>query len=152
MMTETIPESYVYRAPAYFIGIFYFLLALFILVDITFLISILNKTGLSYRFPIFMFSFILVYMCYFTAAISHKIEVWKDGRIKLTSLRRAVDTTAEDIEYVEGPVLPIGFIRFRLQLEKGYLFSNMGDASLHKVLAAIKTADPKIKFKKIKTM
>ena len=91
-------------------------------------------------------------MCYFSAAISHKIEVWENGNIKLTSLRKIITTKAEDMAYVQGPQLPIGFIKLRLEREKAYLFANMGTSSLKKVLRAIKTADPGIKFDRIKNI
>lgn len=152
MPPKTASNSYIYKAPVFYIGIFYFLLAAFILVDLTFLISVFNQTGTSYRFGIFMLLFILVYMCYFTAGISHEIEVWKDGRLRLTSLRRTIDTKIEDIGFVEGPFLPIGFVRFRLEREKGYLFANMRASSLNTVLSAIKTVDPHIRFTKIKIL
>jgi hypothetical protein len=152
MSFKTIPKSYVYKAPVFFVWVFYLLFAAFILVDLTFLGIILNKAEASYRFPIFMLSFILIYMCYFSAAISHKIEVWNNGKIKLTSLRRTIDTKLEDIAYVQGPQLPIGFIRLRLEREKAYLFSTMENDSLKKVLKTIKTADPGIKFDRIKNM
>ncbi|MDA3787274.1 MAG: hypothetical protein PF503_02065, partial [Desulfobacula sp.] len=121
-----------------------------ILVDLTFLGIILNKAEASYRFPIFMLSFILIFMCYFSSAISYKIEVWKNGKIKLTSLRKIIDTKVEDMAYVQGPQLPIGFIKLRLERNKAYLFAKMGTPSLNKVLKAIKTADPGIKFDRIK--
>lgn len=141
-----------YKSPVVFIGVFYLFLAAFIIVGIFSLTSLVNDPETSYRFAIFMLLFIVVYMCYFTASISHKIEVWESGEIRLTSMRKIIDTKAEDIEYVEGPFLPLGFIRFRLEREKGYLFAFMKDASLNMVLSAIKTADPDIRFKQIQIM
>jgi len=150
MSPKTILESYVYQAPAFFVWIFYLLFAAFILVDLTYLVIILNKAEASYRFPIFMLTFILIFMCYFSTAISYKIEVWENGKIKLTSLRKTIDTKVEDMAYVQGPQLPIGFIKLRLEKEKVYLFAKIGNHSLNKVLTAIKTADPGIKFDRIK--
>jgi len=100
-------------------------------------------------FGLIMIAFILVYMCYFALGISYKVEVWEDGRIRLTSFRRTVHARADDIPYVEGPQLPLGFIRFRLEREKGYLFSVTNDASLRKVLSVIKAANPDIRFKNL---
>ena len=150
MSPKTIPESYVYKAPAIFVWVFYLLFAAFIIVDITYLVIILNKAEASYRFPIFMLTFILIFMCYFSTAISHKIEVWKNGKIQLTSFRKIITTKAEDMAYVQGPQLPIGFIKLRLEREKTYLFAKMGTPSLNTVLKTIKTADPGIKFDRIK--
>ena len=114
-----------------------------------FIESIFSRLGLSVMFGLLMIVFILLCMCYFALAISYKLEVWHDGRIRLTSLRRTILTRAEDIPYVEGPHLPLGFIRFRLEREKGYLFSVKNDASLNKALQVIKAANPDIKFKNL---
>ena len=89
-------------------------------------------------------------MYYFSTAISHKIEVWGNGKIQLTSLRKVITTKAEDIAYMQGPQIPIGFIKMRLEKEKAFLFAKMGTPSLNKVLKTIKTADPGIKFDRIK--
>jgi hypothetical protein len=88
-------------------------------------------------------------MCYFALAISYKIEVWPDGRMRLTSMRRTIIVRADDIPYVEGPHLPFGFVRFRLEREKGYLFSIKSDASLNKVLSVIREVNPDIRFKNL---
>ena len=150
MSPKTIPESYVYQAPVFFVRAFYFFFGVFIIVDLTFLVIILNKSEPSYRFPIFMLTFILIFMYYFSTAISHKIEVWGNGKIQLTSLRKVITTKAEDIAYMQGPQIPIGFIKMRLEKEKAFLFVKMGTPSLNTVLKTIKTADPGIKFDRIK--
>jgi hypothetical protein len=96
-----------------------------------------------------MVGFIIFITCYFSLAFSYKIEVKEDGNMRLTSLRKTIDTHAEDIPYVEGPHLPMGFIRFRLAREKGYLFARTNDVALKAVLSAIRTANPSIKFKNL---
>jgi len=150
MSFQTDPESHVYKAPAFFVGSFYLIFAVFILVDFSFLILLLKNFKLSYAFPMFMLIFMLVYMGYFSIAISHKIEVWTNGKVKLTSLRKIITTNVEDLAYVQGPQLPIGFIKLRLERQKSYLFAKMGTPSLNTVLMAIKMADPGIKFDRIK--
>ncbi len=97
-----------------------------------------------------MIAFIIFYTCYFALAISYKIEVWNDGRIRLTSFRKTFHAHAEDIPYIEGPHFPLGFIRFRLEREKGYLFSITNDDALKKVLSVIKAVAPDITFKNLK--
>jgi hypothetical protein len=53
------------------------------------------------------------------------------------------------MELIEGPHLPIGFIRFRLEREKAYLFCVAKDKELQKILFAIRKANPDIKFKNL---
>lgn len=146
---KTPSKSFVYKAPALFVGIFYLLLAAWVVVCLVFLNSIFNEFGLAGLYRLIMIGFILCYMCYFAAAISYKIEVWEEGDIRLTSFRRIIKTHAEEIPIVEGPHLPVGFIRFRLEREKAYLFCLTHNAFLKTVLAAIKSANSDITFKRL---
>ncbi len=145
-------ESHVYQAPPLFVGIFYLVLAAWFVFSVAFLESVFSKLGFSVLFGLIMIVFIIFYMCYFSLALSYKIEVWDDGRIRLTSLRKIFNAHAEDIPYIEEPHLPLGFIRFRLEREKGYLFSVNSDASLKKVLSIIKAANPDIRFKQLRLL
>jgi hypothetical protein len=146
---ETISESHVYQAPAMYVGIFYLLLAAWVVMCLVFLNSIFHRFGLTGFYRLFMIAFILFYMCYFASAISYKIEVWEEGDIRLTSFRRIIKTHAEEISLIEGPHLPVGFIRFRLEREKAYLFCLTNNAFLKTVLAAIKSANSDITFKRL---
>jgi hypothetical protein len=143
-------ESFVYQAPLLFVGIFYLLLAAWVVFCVVFLEATFSRLGISVLYGLIIIAFIIFYTCYFAMAISYKIEVWENGRIRLTSIRKTFHANAEDIPYVEGPHLPFGFVRFRLEREKGYLFALTGDASLRKVLSVIKAVDPDIRFKNLK--
>ncbi len=147
--SKTPSKSHVYQAPALYVGIFYLLLAAWVVVCLVFLNSIFNEFGLSGLYRLIMISFILCYMCYFAAAISYKIEVWDEGHIRLKSFRRIINTHAEEIALIEGPHLPVGFIKFRLEREKAYLFCLTNNAFLKKALAAIKSANSDITFKRL---
>jgi hypothetical protein len=146
---KTPSKSHVYGAPALFVGIFYLLLAAWVVVCLVFLNSIFNEFGLAGLYRLIMISFILCYMCYFAAAISYKIEMREEGDIRLTSFRRIIKTHAEEISLIEGPHLPVGFIKFRLEREKAYLFCLTHNAFLKTVLAAIKSANSDITFKRL---
>ena len=142
-------KSHVYHAPVLFLAIFYVLLAAWAIVCVIFLGVGLNKWGLANFFQLFMFAFVLFYTCYFSAAISYTIEVWDEGEVRLTSFRRTIDTHAEKIPIVEGPHFPVGFIRFRLEREKAYLFCLTNNEVLKKILSIIRNANPDIKFKNL---
>ena len=143
-------ESYVYQAPVLFVGIFYLVLAAWVLFCVVFLEATFSRLGLSVLYGLVIIAFIIFYTCFFALAISYKIEVRDNGHICLTSIRKTFHADAEDIPYVEGPHLPIGFVRFRLEREKGYLFAVTGDPAFRKVLSVIKTVDPDIRFKNLK--
>ena len=115
-------KSHVYQAPVLYLAIFYVLLAAWAIV---------------------------CYTCYFSVAISYKIEVWDDGDIRLTSFRKTIDTHAEEIPIVEGPHFPVGFTRFRLEREKAYLFCLTNNEVFKKILSVIRNANPDIKFKNL---
>ncbi len=142
-------ENYVYEAPMLFVGIFYLVFAVWVVVCVVFLGSILNRFGLTRPFQLFMIALILFSMCYFSAAISYKIEVWDEGSIRLMSFRRRIKTHAEKIALVEGPRIPIGFIKFRFEREKAYLFCLTDNKSLKAILTVIRAANPGIRFKNL---
>ena len=98
-----------------------------------------------------MIAFMLVYTWYFSLGIYYRISVDDNGEIQLTSLRRITEVHARQIETIEGPRfgLPIGFIRFRLEREKDYLFCMVTDSVLQQVLKIIRRASPDMKLKSL---
>ena len=147
MDAKATTKSYVYQAPILYVATFYALLAAWVVVCVMFLGLNLNKWGVANLFQLFMIAFVVFMTCYFSVAISYRIEVGDEGGIQLTSFRRIIKTRAEEIALVEGPHFPIGFIRFRLEREKVYLFCLVDNASLKKVLSVIRAANPHMKFK-----
>ena len=138
----------VYKVPTIYVYLFFLLLVVWTIFCIFFIGSNINL-GLANPVKLFMVGFIIFYTWYFSVAIAYKIEVDDRGKIRLTSFRRVVDTDAKIIPLIEGPKLPIGFLRLRLEREKGYLFCFMKDKSLKKVLSIIRKANPAIRFKDI---
>ncbi len=94
-----------------------------------------------------MIALVLAFTWYFSLRISYSIRMAGDGRIELTSFRRVVTTHPREITLVEGPFLPIGFVRFKLEKEKVYLFCLMHDQALLEILKAIGKLNPDVKFK-----
>ena len=97
-----------------------------------------------------MVIFVMIYTWYFSLGISHKIGVSNGGDVELTSFRRVIRVNAEEIALVEGPrliVIPYGFIRFRLEREKAYLFSCVTDEKLQQVLNTMRAANRHMRFK-----
>ena len=138
--------TYAYEASLYLVGLFYLALAIWSVVCIMLLKMTFQKFGVS-SFGVIVVAFILVYMWYFSLAFSYRIEVLNGGSMCLKSLRRTINTHAEKIPYVNMPRLPFGFVKFRLEREMGYLFANVNDTSLKKVISVIQTANPAIRFK-----
>jgi hypothetical protein len=98
-----------------------------------------------------MVAFIFVMTWYFSLGISYRVKVSEDGKLELFSFRRLVSTHSTKIAMVEGPYLPLGFIRFRLEREKAYLFGVPRNRDLQKVLSVIRKTNPDIRFKNLQS-
>jgi hypothetical protein len=96
-----------------------------------------------------MVAFVFVMTWYFSVGISYKAEINDDGKLELTSFRRRMSVHSTKIVFVEGPHLPLGFIRFRLEREKAYLFGIPKNKDLQQVLSVIRKTNPDIKFKSL---
>ena len=138
-----------YQAPTIFIGIFYVLLLAWTSICILLIGSMSANAGWPLALML-MVIFVMIYTWYFSLGISHKIGVSNGGDVELTSFRRVIRVNAEEIALVEGPrliVIPYGFIRFRLEREKAYLFSCVTDEKLQQVLNTMRAANRHMRFK-----
>lgn len=138
-----------YQAPPHLVWTFYGLLAAW-----TLACSVLfGVRGFSLAWADLgqwaMIAFVVAYTWYWSLGIFHRAHLDPEGNLHLFSQRRTVVVAAEQIPVVEGPLLPLGFVRFRLTREKGYLFCRAGDQDLSRLLLAIKQLNPGVKFKHI---
>ena len=140
---------HVYQAPTPIVAAFYAILIGWSVICASLINSILEDGGSSSVFPLFMIGFVLCYMWYFSLAISFRLELGDNGDIRLRSVRRTIRTNAEGITAVEFPRVGLGFIRFRLEREKAYLFCLTNNESLKKILSVISNANPQINFKNL---
>jgi len=142
-------EAYFYYSPTIFMGIFY--LVLMVWTGICLLL--MGSIEFSFGWPLArlaMIAFVMVYAWYFALAISYKIGITENGDIELTSLRRVVRVNAEVIGMVEGPkwaIIPYGFVRFRLEREKAYLFCCISDADFEQFMQIMKDINPEMVIK-----
>ena len=144
---STTKKNIVYQAPAMYVATFYALLIAWMVVCVVFLVVSLYQVESVSWYKVFIIVFVASYTCYFSVALSYRIEVGNEGSIRLTSFRRIIETSAGEIPIIEGPHLPIGFIKFRLEREKAYLFCLAKDETLGEVLKVIRTRNPGVKFK-----
>lgn len=96
-----------------------------------------------------MIGFVMAYTWYWSLGVFHTLRLDDQGRLHLTSPRRALVVDLEDIGLVEGPLLPLGFVRLRLAREKAYVLCRAGDPELSRLLLGLKNANPVLKFKHI---
>ena len=138
-------RTYIYRAPLIYAGLFYLIL----LAWTVFCVSIMGSKGWINWVQLFMVAFIFVMTWYFSLGISYKVEINDEGKLELTSFRRVIRIHSTKIAIVEGPYLPLGFIRFRLEREKAYLFGVPRNKDLQEVLSVMRKTNPDIRFKNL---
>jgi len=154
-------EAFFYHSPTIFMGIFYLALLVWTGICLLLMGSIEFSSGefssgeFSFGWPLarmVMIGFVMVYTWYFSLAISYKIGITEGGEIELTSFRRVVRVNAEVIGMVEGPkwaIMPYGFVRFRLEREKGYIFCCITDADFEQYMQIMRAANPEMVIKGI---
>jgi hypothetical protein len=152
--SEFSKEAYFYHSPAIFMGIFYLALLVWTGICLLLMGSIEFSFGeFSFGWPLarmVMIAFVMVYTWYFSLAISFKIGITERGDIELTSFRRVVRVNAEVIGMVEGPkwaIMPYGFVRFRLEREKAYIFGCINDIEFKQYMQIMKDVNPEMTLK-----
>ena len=148
---QVLADAQRYQAPMIYVSIFYAALIVWTIICILLIGFKVTQSEWGNLFQLFMFAFIIAMTCYFSMGVSYRVNVEEDGTIELTSFRRILRIHSQKMELIEGPHLPIGFIRFRLEREKAYLFCVAKDKELQKILLAIRKANPDIKFKNLRT-
>ena len=140
-------REFAYQAPSLYIFLFYLVISAWTVVSILFLGLKYEETGKADMTQLVILAFLLGMTWYFSLGIFYRIKMEESGDIELKSLRRVIQTHAQEIGLVQGPLLPVGFLRFRLEREKVYLFCIATDQTLHQVLSFIRSKNPDVKFK-----
>jgi hypothetical protein len=142
-------KTYIYQTPTIYITAFYVLLVAWTVICIFLIGFKLTQSEWGNLLQLFMIAFIIAMTWYFSMGISYRVNMEEDGTLRLTSFRRILRIDLRKMELIEGPHLPIGFIRFRLEREKAYLFCVVKNKKLQEILLAIRKANPNIKFKNL---
>lgn len=95
----------------------------------------------------FMIAFVLGFTWYFSLGIFYKAEMGREGELELTSFRRVLHLKPRDISQVEPPFLPWGFLRFKLEREKAYLFCSVTHKDLQGIVKRLVEINPDIKIR-----
>ena len=147
--SEISKKQYVYQAPVLFVGIFFGIMIAWTVICLL----LIGSLGFSWGWPLarsLMVVFIMGYTWYFSLAISYKVSITTDGDIELTSFRRVIRVHAEVIGMVEGPkwaLIKYGFIRFRLEREKAYLYACINDKEIQEILKVMREVNEDVVFK-----
>ena len=147
--SEISKKQTVYQAPVLFVGIFFGALIVWTVICLL----LIGSLGFDWGWPLarsLMVVFIMAYTWYFSLAISYKVSITPEGDMELTSFRRVIRVHAEEIGMVEGPkwaLIAYGFIRFRLEREKAYLYSCTSDGEIQKILKIMREINEDVVFK-----
>jgi hypothetical protein len=150
--SQTLTDAQRYQAPMIYMYIFYAMLVAWTIICILLIGFKVTQSEWSNLFQLFMFAFIIAMTWYFSMGISYRVNVEEDGTVQLTSFRKVLKVHSQNVELIEGPHLPVGFIRFRLEREKAYLFGVVKNRDLQQVLSVIRKTNPDIKFKNLTLM
>jgi len=142
-------KTYIYQAPTIYMTAFYVLLVAWTIICILLIGFKVSQSEWGNAIQLFMIAFIIAMTWYFSMGIFYRVTVEEDGTLQLTSFRRILRIDSRKMELIEGPHLPIGFIRFRLEREKAYLFGVVKDKTLQQILSRIREVNPDIKFKSL---
>ena len=150
MKRSTDPTGeHTYQAPMIYVILFYSFISAWTIASVLFLGLKYGQFGKADLMQLLMIAFILGMTWYFSLGIFYRIRIEEDGNIELTSFRRIIRTHPQKVDLVQGPLFPIGFVRFRLEREKAYLFCMAKSEALGKVLSLIRARNPNIKFKSL---
>lgn len=136
-----------YQAPAAFVAAFYLLLIAWTAVSILFLAGKAARSEMSDILQWVMIAAVFGFTWYFSLGLFHRIGLGSDGRLHLKGVRRGLAVHPREIETVEGPYLPIGFVRFKLKNERLYLICQVRNANLKEILKRIGEINPEVRFK-----
>lgn len=137
----------VYAAPAAVVWAFYALLGAWTAVSVGF-IWVRGDRGVGGDLLwLTMIAFVLGFTWYFSLGISYRLEMGKEGELELTSFRRVLRLSPKDIRQVEPPVLPWGFMRFKLEREKAYLFCSVRHKALQNIIKRAMELNPEMKIR-----
>jgi uncharacterized membrane protein YphA (DoxX/SURF4 family) len=142
-------KTFVYRAPTIYVALFYLLLVAWTIICILLIGFKVSQSEWGNAIQLFMIAFIIAMTWYFSMGISYRVDVEEDGTVQLTSFRRILRIDSRKMELIEGPHLPIGFIRFRSEREKAYLFGIPQNRDLQQILSIILKTNPDVKFKNL---
>jgi len=131
------PKTLSYQPPFLYPFLFYFALSVWTIISVFYLVSKFWQPGKGELTQSWIMFFIVVITWYFSISLCYKIEIGEEGVIRLYSFRRVIQTSPSEINLIQGPVLPLGFIRFRLEREKVYLFCLATSKDLHEVLSFV---------------
>ena len=142
----------VFQAPVLFMAVFYGLLILWTVGTVPMIWHRFEQGVFrgDWLYGV-MIGFFYLFTWFWSLGIFYRITLDDEGRIRMKSLRRTLDITAQQVRAIEGSKFPrgFGFIRFKLHRESAYLFCHRKDGHLEEILREIWRMNPLIRTARI---
>jgi hypothetical protein len=136
-----------YQAPGVLVAVFYLLLIAWTAVSIFFLTIKATRSELNDTLQWVMIAAIFGFTWYFSLGLFYRISLAADESLHLKGVSRGLTVHPREIEIVEGPYLPIGFVRFKLRTGRLYLLCQIRNADLQAILKRMGEINPYMQFK-----
>ena len=136
-----------YEAPTALVAVFYLFLIAWTCVAVLFLVVRAARSELGDILQFMMIVGVLCFTWYFSLGVFCRIRLEADGSVLLSGVRRTHRLHPREIEAIEGPFLPLGFIRFKSGRERFYLLCWVKNADLLAILKRIGEINPGIHYK-----
>jgi energy-coupling factor transporter transmembrane protein EcfT len=136
-----------YQAPGALVAAFYLLLVAWTCVSILFLSAKAVRSELTDVLQWVMLAAIFGFTWYFSLGLFYRVSLAPDDSLYLKGVRRGLTVHPREIETVEGPYLPIGFVRFKAGKERLYLLCQVRNADLQAILKRMGEINPQVVFK-----
>jgi hypothetical protein len=135
------------NVPAAFVAAFYLFVIAWTCFALLFLVGRVSRSEIEGILQVIMILGVLCFTWYFSLGIFYRIEIEADDSIFLAGMRKTAKVHPRNIDSVEGPFLPIGFVRFKSKGERYYLLCSVKDDDLLAILKRVGEINPGIRFK-----
>ena len=145
-------KELIYQTPALFMTIFYGLLLVWTVGTIPLIVQKFQQGVFrSDWLYAFMFAFFYLFTWFWSLGLFHRISLDPGGRIRMRSLRRTLEISAQQVHTIEGSRFSggFGFIRMKLPRESAYLFCHRRNGSFEEILREIRRMNPLIRTARI---
>lgn len=149
---QTEEKIRVFEAPVLFVAVFYGLLLIWTVGTVPLIVLKFHQGGLrgDWLYAL-MIAFFYIYTWYWSLGLVYWIALDTEGRIRLKSLRRALEVSAQEVRTIEGSRFSggFGFVRMKLPRESVYLFCLRRDGNLEEILRQIGRMNPLVRTARI---
>ena len=145
-------KTRIYQAPTPYVAVFYGLLFLWTVGTVPFIVQKFQQ-GLFREdwLYAFMIGFFYLFTWFWSLGLFYRIALDADGQIRMRSLRRTLQISAQQVRIIEGSRFSggFGFIRMKLSGESAYLFCHRRNAHIEEILSEIRRMNPLVRTARI---